>query len=170
MPPRICMRPLIIAVALTSKWFVRRRLLSRGVIASAHAHLASSSVASTRWQCRSVPMANFSLNILLDVVGGKAAAGEAAKAAAMAGSTSTSHEKPRHASAGPHNTRSPRRDCYEEPGSATLWSRTRFLRNRVLLMSNPITPGTGSWLALSENFSKFYSKLDPLRDFCFSKF
>ena len=110
MPPRICMRPLIIAVALTSKWFVRRRLLSRAVIASAHAHLASSSVASTRWQCRSVPMANFSLNILLDIVGGKAAVGEAAKAAAMAGSTSTSHEKPRHASAGPHNTRSPRRD------------------------------------------------------------
>ena len=67
MPPRICMRPLIIAVALTSKWFVRRRLLSRGVIASAHAHLASSPVASTRWQCRSVPMANFSLSILLDV-------------------------------------------------------------------------------------------------------
>ena len=103
MPPRICMRPLIIAVALTSKWFVRRRLLSRGVIASAHAHLASSSVASTRWQCRSVPMANFSLNILLDIVGGKAAVGEAAKAAAMAGGTSTSHEKPRHASAGPHS-------------------------------------------------------------------
>ena len=67
MPPRICMRPLVIAVALTLKWFVRRRLLSRGVIASAHAHLASSSVASTRWQFRSVPMANFSLSILLDV-------------------------------------------------------------------------------------------------------
>ena len=48
-------------------------------------------------------MANFSLNILLDIVGGKAAVGEAAKAAAMAGGTSTSHEKPRHASAGPHS-------------------------------------------------------------------
>ena len=75
-------------------------------------------------------MANFSLNILLDAIGGKAAFGEAAKAAAMAGGTSTSHEKPRHASAGPHNTRSPPRDYSEEPGSAN--DHSNYIRNRVL--------------------------------------